>query len=511
MRGQYHRFFHIALSNVDVIKLASEINDLFNVIEVDVKIALFQPGNSNSQGPYIPLGLLRIASSLLNEGHNVSIFDNQYQKIDLKELSLFDIIGFTCMGPRDASSLLMFSKRLRDYGNKCPFIWGGSLPTMIPELMLKETLVDFVVAGHGEEEIISIISSNETTHKNYPITPITPKWVPLSESLHPLPYHLIQMNKYPLDIGVPIQISRGCTHSCEFCYLQEWDKSCHSSLPIELVFNEMKYIYNNFGRNHFCFVDDNFLIRKDIALGLSEKLLISKKKFIWEISARADDINKLHSDELKLLSQAGCFKMHIGAESGSNNELKRMNKQLNSKEIIDSIDKCSYFSIDCQLNFILGYYDTTVDDILSTMKLIRNLDSKINIPRKPRMSVFTPWPNTPAYTKAIERGFNPPKNLAEWINYKFFNVSQLGIHDKGIERLLSALLYSDFLFRELTKTDSSLFNKLSYDQVINALLSFEPFFDQLISSINGDSEEWTKDSNNEILSYFLYRLGFHNS
>lgn len=473
-----------------------------------MKIALIQPDNSNSQGSYIPLGLLRIASSLLNEGHHVSIFDTQYQRIDFKELSVFDFIGFTCMGPNDASSLLMFARRLREFGNKCPFIWGGSLPTMIPDLMLMENLVDFVVAGHGEEEILSIISSNRSNHKDDQITPIIPKWVPLSESLHPLPYHLIQMNEYSLDIGVPIQISRGCNHACEFCYLQEWDRSCASYLPIELVFNEIKSIHHNFGRNHFCFVDDNFLLNKDIALGLSEKLVLSNEEIIWEISARADDINELHSDEMKLLARAGCFRIHIGAESGSNDELKRMNKQLKSDEIINSVDKCNSFSIDCQLNLILGYIDTTVDDIISTMELIRNLDSRNNIPRKPRMSVFTPWPKTPAYFKAIDRGFKPPRSLAEWINYKFFNVPQLGIHESSIERLLSALLYSDFLFRELTITNTFHFNKFSNDQIINAILSFEPFFNKLIASIKSDAEELTTASNKEILSYFLYRLGF---
>jgi radical SAM superfamily enzyme YgiQ (UPF0313 family) len=476
-----------------------------------LKIALFQPDNSNTQGPFIPLGLLRIAGSLLNEGHDVSIFDNQYQRIDLKILSSYDFIGFTCMGPQDASSLLMLASRLREYGNKCPFIWGGALPTMIPELMLKETLVDFVVAGHGEEEIISIISSNKSSYKNNHNKPITPNWVPLSESLHPLPYNLIQMNKYSVKMGVPIQLSRGCNHSCEFCYLQEWNKSCLSHLPIELVFNEMKYVFHRFGRNHFCFVDDNFFSNKDIALGLCEKLLIAKEKMIWEISARADDLNKMDLDELKLLSLAGCFRIHIGAESGSNEELMRMNKQIQSDEIIGSIDKCRLFSIDCQLNFILGYYDTTLDDIIYTMNIIRKLDSKINIPKRPRMSVFTPWPGTPAYFKAIERGFNPPKNLNEWINYKFFDLPQLGIHNNSIERLLSALLYSDFLFREMPITDAFHLTKLSRDEVINALLSFEPLLKQLKSTTRSEMDDWTEDSDKEILSYFFYRLGFNNS
>ncbi len=111
-----------------------------------------------------PLGLLSIGTYIKNSGHNVKIYDRCVDRTKLSSiLKSFnpDIVGISVMSSRGLKDAIKVSMELKSL-NK-PIVWGGQLPSMQTELVLKSDYVDMVSFGEGEEtwrELIDCIENN---------------------------------------------------------------------------------------------------------------------------------------------------------------------------------------------------------------------------------------------------------------------------------------------------------------------------------------------------------------
>jgi radical SAM superfamily enzyme YgiQ (UPF0313 family) len=102
----------------------------------------------------MPLGLLSIAKYLADNGHSVKIIDRAVKSAGLKKhLDSFkpDIVGISALSTKRFSDALNISKKIRARG--IPVVWGGQIPSAIPELILKSDVVDFVIVGEGRNNI----------------------------------------------------------------------------------------------------------------------------------------------------------------------------------------------------------------------------------------------------------------------------------------------------------------------------------------------------------------------
>ena len=135
------------------------------------------PLNHASNVAIPPLGIAYIASSIESHGHGVQIIDSvglaltNYSKfgpVYLRGLE-FDAIIKKIDTDTDIISLgNMFScqwtvtkrliKLIKDTHPGKPIILGGEHPTGMPELSFKESPVDILVLGEGEETIIDVIN-----------------------------------------------------------------------------------------------------------------------------------------------------------------------------------------------------------------------------------------------------------------------------------------------------------------------------------------------------------------
>src|SRR5690242_21792775 len=77
------------------------------------------------------------------------------------------------------------------------------------------------------------------------------------------------------------------------------------------------------------FVDDLFLASRTRVTEFCERLLASKTKITWTCTARVDTVKP---QVLDIMRKAGCWEISFGLETGSNELLRKMDKDAKVEE-----------------------------------------------------------------------------------------------------------------------------------------------------------------------------------
>ncbi len=153
-----------------------------------------------------------------------------------------------------------------------------------------------------------------------------------------------------------VQVTIGCTHNkCTFCKMFKNKKFRVRAL--EEVLEDLAWARARYSR-----VERMFLCDGD-ALALSNRRLMPILEYIKEnfpecervtIYGRANDVNKKTEEEMKELFDAGITMVYIGAESGSDEVLKAVNKGVTRQELIDAVRKIEDCGMEASVTFISG-------------------------------------------------------------------------------------------------------------------------------------------------------------
>src|SRR5436190_9317799 len=125
------------------------------------KVVFFFPAFS-SRDATAPLGILQIATPLLQNGYEVRLIDStitpNFQQTVLEELKDAVCLAVSLVtGPmiRETVQIARAAKKL--YPN-LPVILGGWHPSLLPDQTLAAEFVDVVVSGQGEEAIVEVLA-----------------------------------------------------------------------------------------------------------------------------------------------------------------------------------------------------------------------------------------------------------------------------------------------------------------------------------------------------------------
>lgn len=229
------------------------------------------------------------------------------------------------------------------------------------EEMCKEYKFDLIVSTNSYEAIIAWLNKGEVFELEH--TPNEIQYPDFSvDGLCKLPY-------------IPIISSRGCKRNCSFCAISCANKFTHIyiSRSAEDIFNEIKYYYNNYGKNRFYFVDSCFLyneLKSHIRIKKFIKLLKeSKLKIKFSIETRADCVDANLFAEMKTV---GLSSVLLGIENLNENVLARYNKQLTFEQIINAVNILKIQNIHIELSMILFDPFTTKEEFMDNIDGILN-------------------------------------------------------------------------------------------------------------------------------------------
>lgn len=169
---------------------------------------------------------------------------------------------------------------------------------------------------------------------------------PLIEDLDKLPMpalDLVEREKYPIKIfgdnqyATCIETSRGCPYACDFCSVTPtWGNKWRNKSNKRII-KELR-LAKKLGYDWVFFVDDIFIVwpnrkqREELF-----KLMIDEDFNIRFITQMRADVTARNPELIKLAAEAGLRISFLGAESGSQEILKKMHKGLSVSDTVKAV------------------------------------------------------------------------------------------------------------------------------------------------------------------------------
>lgn len=402
------------------------------------------PGNNiwHCRLSSLPLSIMSLVPSLEKNGFVTRMIDTRDRDYRLVEYDNALFVGISTQTGVQIKNGLEVAGFIRKNYPDVPIVWGGIHPSILPEETILHPLVDIVCEGEGEETVVDLAMAlcNQQDVGQVPgltfkgangkIISTHPRSFVDMDSLGHLPFENLNMKRY--GHKVEMFTSRGCPNRCTFCYNRTYHRSRWRSKSAEKVIDDIQHAATTVNPpNIVNFCDDNFFVNQRRIVEICEGKIKRNISFTWTAFCCADYFRKYDGDFLELLARSGCSVIDFGGESGSEKILERIGKGISRDDIMNAAKKCDSAGIGARFSFIFGFPEETHTDREATFSLIDSLISECKRVQFYGIYLLTPYPGTPDYKDALKRGFNTPRSLDEWGEYKFADFRNIPWCDKN--------------------------------------------------------------------------------
>lgn len=334
------------------------------------------------------------------------------------------IVGISAKSQNFISACII-AKFAKEFSKDSLVIVGGPHPSMVGSEVLMSPDIDVCVKGEGENTIVELLEAINSQssfkdiqgiiyRKNGEIIENPPReFIKDLDSL-PFPHEsapevLKDYDQYPKTAFKHIFSTRGCPYNCFYCGSRKiWSRKVRFRSP-ENVVREIKGL-QNIGLKSVNFEDDTFGVTKQHIKDLCHAIKkdCSGLKWSCEIPVRLVD-----EDVISTMRRSGCYSIHIGVESGNNNMLKKIRKDITIDEAFSAAKIIKKYGIELNTFFMAGFPEETEETLNDTMKAIEMIKSDQVV-----YSIFTPYPGTEAFEFCKENGL-----IDDYYNVSLYNHS----------------------------------------------------------------------------------------
>jgi len=163
--------------------------------------------------------------------------------------------------------------------------------------------------------------------------------------------------------AISVSTMRGCPYTCKWCSRAVYGLSYRRRSP-QNVCDELELIQKEYNPDTLWFVDDVFTISHKWLIEFDRELRERNFKVKYECITRAD---RLDEEVIKVLKASGCFRVWIGAESGSQKVIDLMDRRVDVKQVREMIKLAQKHGIQAGTFIMLGYPGETEEDIEETI------------------------------------------------------------------------------------------------------------------------------------------------
>lgn len=353
-----------------------------------------------------PLGAATLAAQLRELAVETRVFDCTFGSFAQlrRELVSYgpDIVGIYSMVSLTHNSLRI-AEMVRTSVPQALLVAGGPLPTVFPRRYAQH--FDVVFRGEADVSFPRFCSdylaqeASPTTMGDLPLDAYRGLFIPNhglyvdNPTVHysqsrlaafPLPDrsdfdHAAYQSEWLRKTGAKtttIIVTLGCPYGCEFC-----SKPIFGSVvrrrDLDAVFAEIDQI-QALGYDSLWIADDTFTLNLPYLEEFCRRM--SGRQMHWSCLSRADGIRE---DTVRLMKEAGCRRVYLGLESGSDATLRLMNKHITVDDGITAAGLYRRAGIEVAAFFIVGYPGETIDSIERTFSLALTLpldEVSFNVP-----------------------------------------------------------------------------------------------------------------------------------
>ena len=386
----------------------------------------------------MPLALLAIGSALDPEKYEVVIVDGRLEPDPLAAIEphLHDALclGLTVLTGAPISDALAVTRAVKRRRPALPVVWGGWHPSMFArECLQDEPAVDVTVQGQGEEtfaEIVERLAGGRTLEGcagctarlidgrivQNPARPLQPV-----ERFRAHDYRLISVPRY-YELKARRQLdfitSQGCNFRCAFCsdpfvYGRKW-----VGLDPGLIGLRLGELWQRYRFDDVNFQDETFFTRRERVQAMAEGIVESGRKFTWAATMRADQGVRLPEETWVRCRQSGLRRLLVGVESGSDEMLKRIRKDIRIEQVFETASRMREHGIAGNFPFIVGFPEESDESVAASLEAARRLQAMSAAFTTP-IFYFKPYPGSELVSEAVARGHRLPDTLEAWSTFDY--------------------------------------------------------------------------------------------
>lgn len=179
--------------------------------------------------------------------------------------------------------------------------------------------------------------------------------------------------------------SRGCPYRCNWCAKPIFGSAYRHYSPQRAAL-EMARVKDLFAPDRLWWADDIFGLSAKWTNEFADCVERGGRGIPFKIQSRCDLMTR---DTVQALRRAGCYEVWMGAESGSQRILDRMEKGIRVEHTYQARENLARHGIRACFFLQFGYLDESWEDVESTIRLVRETR-----PDDIGVSVSYPLPNT---------------------------------------------------------------------------------------------------------------------
>lgn len=351
------------------------------------------PKEQQINKPYPPLGILYLSAWLEQHNYPNTVFDSTFTSVQAQRAFLLaetpDIIAIytNLMTKLNVLALIQFIRAEEKLQDKLIVLGGPDLRYNVENYLASGA--DILVIGEGEQTMLSIVEAHEQglwPHFGHipgiAFRDVDGEITKTANRQHlkkvdelPTPArHKVDFQKY-LDTwkthhgrsSVTLSTQRGCPYTCRWCSTAVYGQSYRRRSAIQVA-EEIVQIKAQYQPDQLWFVDDVFTVSHKWLRAFHEAVLARHAIIPYECITRAERLNE---EVLQLLKESGCFRVWIGAESGSQRIIDAMDRRVEAKQVQAMTITAQNMGIETGTFIMLGYPGETEADIYLTLEHLK--------------------------------------------------------------------------------------------------------------------------------------------
>lgn len=368
-----------------------------------------------------PLGVMSIGTYLEMHGYHVEVIDQSVSIVSAQDIMnkivelnpIYVGISAYTENFNDSLKLCRYIKRKRPITK---LVIGGPHVSLVKNVKLNG--VDFIIRGEGEIASLELAEAIRTKEKLISYSEIEgliyrgdERESIINESRKPmndldvLPFIKRKYIQRSLEsYFVTISSSRGCPGKCIYCAAPKMAGARYRIRDIENVFMETLLALTEAGwEKEVYYIDDTFTAFVKRVRRYVELIKEYDLQYKWRCESRVDALYS-NNDLVQEMVERGCQRLQYGIESGNQEVLDKIHKQMNIEQAEELIDFSVSTGVKVALSFIFGHYCDTTETMSDTLKFMERMYNKHLGKVELYYSFNTPFPGTEQYEHLEELG-----------------------------------------------------------------------------------------------------------
>jgi radical SAM superfamily enzyme YgiQ (UPF0313 family) len=357
-----------------------------------------------------PYGLFALGAQALRAGHQVKVLNlSAFVWHDVERVVRAldaDVYGLSCWTANRRGVALVAAEIKKVHPTAHVVVGGPHATPLAREMLQHHADIDTVAIGESELtflELLGRVQNREPTAgiagtafregSRVVVAPERPAIEDLDSLASPHDW---------FDTHI-VMTSRGCAWRCTFCGAEaSWGRG-YRGQSVPYVLDAIERAVARAPVKMIQIKDDTFTTNRKRVIALCKGIRERNIRFLWSCDTRVDVL----SDELlREMRLAGCERLSLGVESGSQKILDAIDKKITPDEIVHSTELAKKYGIKLRYYMMIGNRGETRETFSETLSFLERA--------RPHQYIFaclSVYPGTRDYDAAVEAG---------WLDAEFY-------------------------------------------------------------------------------------------